>query len=252
MVQIDTSWIVLFAVLGLTFGSFGTVIVARVPVGRHMGGRSRCAGCEHVLGAVELIPLLSYLILRGRCRHCGHTIGAWYPLLEMASVLLFVLALHHAPSFPAAMLLAFSLWLLLLIAVMDARTHTIHDALNLAFLAFAVAYAMTLGELHYAGALLFVLFFGAQWLVSRGQWVGSGDILLGAGIGFLLRDIGTALLCVGITYILGALAAMYLLLTKRAMRKSHIPLGPFLAVAVLLTILFGDRMLGLIVPELLM
>ena len=242
MIQVDAFWIVLFTVLGLTFGSFGTVIIARVPAGKHVGGRSRCARCGHVLGAVEIIPLLSYLTLRGKCRHCGHAISAWYPLVEIASALLFVLALHSAPSFPAAMLLAFSLWVLLLIAVIDARTRTIHDALNLAFMAFAIAYALMIGQLHYAGALLFVLFFGAQWLVSRGRWVGSGDILLGAGIGFLLGDIGTALLCIGITYILGALAAIVLLLTKKVTRKSHIPLGPFLALSTFLVLLFLDWM----------
>jgi len=248
MIPMENYWFVLFTVLGLVFGSFGTVLVSRIPAGRHIGGRSRCPRCKHVLGVGELIPVMSYVLLAGRCRHCKKSIGPFYPCIELASAGLFLVAffLDRAPL--PALLLAFSLWLMLLIAVIDARTQTIHDALNLSFIIFSVAHAVAIGQLQVAGALLLALFFGAQWLVSRGKWVGSGDILLGAGIGFLLGDWENALLCLGLAYILGATAASYLLLFKKASRKSHIPFGPFLAAAALLTILFGDRMLGLIVP----
>ncbi|MDD5041098.1 MAG: prepilin peptidase [Candidatus Peribacteraceae bacterium] len=251
MLSSNISLIVLFAVLGLVFGSFGTVIISRVPAGRHLGGRSRCPRCTHVLGAVELVPLFSYLLLRGRCRHCSRSISVFYPLLELASALLFVLAFFIGSTPLPSLLLAFSLWLLLLIAVIDARTQTIHDALNVSFLLFSVAYVVVLGRLHMAGPLLFIFFFGVQWLLSRGRWVGSGDILLGAGIGFLLGGWEKALLCLGLAYMLGAAAAIFLLATKRATRKSRIPFGPFLAIATLLMVVAGNEMLRMLVPGLL-
>jgi prepilin signal peptidase PulO-like enzyme (type II secretory pathway) len=252
MVDSDQFWFVLFAVLGLVFGSFGTVLIARVPAEQHLGGRSRCPRCKHVLGVIELVPLLSYLLLRGRCRHCHRSISVVYPLTELMSALVFLCALFIESSPLPSLLLAFSLWLLLLIAIIDARTQTIHDALNFSFIVFSAAHAVAIGQLQISGALFLALFFGAQWLVSRGRWVGSGDILLGVGIGFLLGGWEQSLLCLGLAYILGAMVASCLLLLKKASRKSHMPFGPFLAAAALLTIMFGDRILGLIVPGLLM
>lgn len=246
MVPVDVSWIVLFAGSGLVFGSFGMVVIARVPAGQHLGGRSRCPRCKHVLGAAELIPLFSYLLLQGRCRHCHRSISIVYPLVELLSAFLFVLAAIIGSSPLPSLLLAFSLWLLLLIAITDMRTHTIHDALNLSFVVISVAHAVAVGRMQISGSLLLVLFFGVQWFVSGGRWVGSGDILLGAGIGFLLGGWDKALLCLGLAYILGAFVAIYLLTTKRATRKSHIPFGPFLAVSAVIVLVFGERLLDVL------
>ncbi|ALM10386.1 MAG TPA: hypothetical protein DEB30_01755 [Candidatus Peribacter riflensis] len=244
----DLSLAILFGILGLVFGSFGTVLIARLPAGQHIGGRSRCPRCKHMLGVAELIPLVSYCFLSGRCRHCRRSIGVLYPLIELGSALLFLLALLLVKEALSSLLLALALWLLLLIAVMDARTQSIHDLLNFSLIAFAVAYAVSVGSVQIAAPLLLGAFFGGQWVLSRGRWVGSGDILLGIGVGFLLGDWMRALLCLGLAYILGAMVASYLLLLHKASRKSHIPFGPFLAGAALLTIMFGDRILGLLVP----
>lgn len=247
MILMENYWFVLFAVLGLVFGSFGTVLVSRIPARQHIGGRSRCPGCKHVLGAAELIPVCSFLLLGGRCRHCRKAISPFYPVMEMTSALLFLVAFFIDRAPLPSLLLAFSLWLMLLIAVIDARTKTIHDVLNLSFIVFSVAHAVTMGQWRVDGALLFILFFGAQWLVSRGKWVGSGDILFGAGIGFLLGGWERALLCLGLAYILGATVASSLLLLKKASRKSHIPFGPFLAAATVITLLIGEQFLMVLI-----
>lgn len=246
MMMTDVPLIVLFALLGLVFGSFGMVVIARIPEGKHVGGRSHCPRCKHVLGAAELIPLFSFLLLQGHCRHCHRSISIAYPLTELLSAFLFVLAVIIGSSPLSSLLLAFSLWLLMLIAIIDARTQTIHDALNLSFIAVSIAYMVAIGRVQIVGALFLTLFFGAQWIVSRGRWVGSGDILLGAGIGFLLGGFAPSLLCLGLAYVIGALVATFLLLTKRATRRSHIPFGPFLAVSALIVLLAGDRLLSVL------
>lgn len=244
MPSLTVSWILLFAVLGLTFGSFGSVLVTRVPEGRSIGGRSRCPRCGRTLGAYDLVPLLSFIVLAGRCRFCKAPIGVLYPFLETASAALFVLALVVGPSPLPALLLAWALWLLLLIAVMDVRTRFIHDALNLSFILFAAAYALTAGRFAIAGAVSVGLFFGVQWLVSRGRWIGSGDILLGIGVGLLMGDLRMALLCLAGAYIIGALAAIVLLAAKRVTKTSHVPFAPFLASATLLVLLLQDWLAG--------
>ena len=77
--------IVFGALFGLVFGSFATVLAARVPWGESIGGRSRCRSCAAQIAAYDNIPVLSWILLRGRCRHCGATIGIRYPLTELTA-----------------------------------------------------------------------------------------------------------------------------------------------------------------------
>lgn len=242
----DWTLIILFAVLGLTFGSFGTVVISRVPPGRSLGGRSRCPRCRAILGPVDLIPLFSFLFLRGRCRRCGKPISLLYPLAEALSACLFVLALWLSGGAFSAVLLAFALWTLLLIACVDTQTRTIPDVLSFALIFFALAIGITRGHIDIAGPILLFLFFAGQWILSRGKWIGSGDLLLGIGIGFLVGDLARSLLLLALAYVLGAFVAVFLLMTKRATRKSHIPFAPFLAMAAVLVLVFGERFLSLL------
>lgn len=250
MIFPDWSWVILFAVVGLTFGSFGTTIIARVPAGHSLGGRSRCPRCGSTLGPFELFPLLSYLFLCGKCRHCGKPIHFLYPLTEFLSAFLFILAVSLSGGPLHSILLALALWALLLIALIDVRTREIPDVLSFALIFFAVSLGLLRGHIDIAGPLLLFLFFAGQWVLSRGKWIGSGDLLLGLGIGFLVGDLARSLLLLALAYVLGASVAVFLLMTKRATRKSHIPFGPFLAVATVLVLAFGGRILEVIVPGL--
>lgn len=68
-------------------GSFLGVAITRIPAGQQiLWGRSHCDGCGRSLGAIDLVPVLSWIALRGRCRHCGATLPLFYPLIELASV----------------------------------------------------------------------------------------------------------------------------------------------------------------------
>jgi len=192
--------------------------------------------------------VLSYLFLGGRCHKCRKPISIQYPLIEFASGLLFLTAYLLQGLTLSGVLLSFALWLLLLIAMIDARTQGIPDVLSLPFILLAAAYAFVVGPFTLAAPLALLVFFGVQWLFSRGAWVGSGDILLGIGIGFLLGDLASALLCLGLSYVIGALFASALLLRGKVTRKTHIPFGPFLAAATMLTLVLGNGMLQLLLP----
>ncbi len=253
----------IFAVLlGLVLGSFGNVLIFRLPEGKSIGGRSRCPHCKRTLGIIDLVPVLSFLLLRARCRTCRGAISFQYPLVELASGLLFLYAFQAAFTAPSphafvmAALLVVSLWLLLLIAVTDARTSLIPDALSVplvlcAFLRAALFWSPVPHDLWpvfpfllLQGAVISAGFFALQWLVSRGRWVGSGDIILAAGIGFLLMDPSLVIVAIGLAYILGAAFACMLLLMGRATRKTQVPFGPFLAAGTFITILFGENILA--------
>ncbi len=233
----------LFA-LGTVFGSFGTVLIARIPVGQSIRGRSRCPRCGAVLSAWQLIPIVSFVLLRGRCASCRERIALWYPLLELASGTLFLAAGSMAgSSVPQGIILGLALWLLLVIAVIDGKTQHIPDALNVPFIIVAAAVALGRGGVDWVALFLGIGFFGAQWLFSRGRWVGSGDVLLAAGLGILLPQWKTMALAITIAYVLGAFVAASLLLTGRKERKDVMAFGPFLATGGVVALLFGGKIL---------
>ena len=101
--------VVAFALLGLPFGSFLTVVVHRSPRKQSVvRGRSRCPSCGATIRAGDNIPILSYLLLRARCRHCGSPISVEYPLTELATAGLFAgAALAYKDLYVGAVMAAF-------------------------------------------------------------------------------------------------------------------------------------------------
>lgn len=235
---------VLFFVMGLVMGSFGNVLIYRVPERRSVGGRSHCPGCGKTLRVWELIPVLSFLFLRGKCARCKKPLSWQYPLIELLSGILFILALYHAGAILPSILLALCFWLLLLMAVIDMRHAMIPDSLNLPFAVCALLYSFLTGTFSVWGFVLCIGFFGLQWLISRGMWLGSGDVILSIGIGALVSTWPMALLFLGISYISGALIAVLLILLKKKTRKDMVPFGQFMALSAIVTVFFGDRILA--------
>ena len=243
---------IFFVLLGLILGSFGNVLLYRIARGQSIDGRSKCPHCHTVIRWFDLIPVLSYLLLRGHCRHCDKKISIGYPMVEVASGGVFLLAFHNAQSnFPVALLTGILLWGLLLAAIFDHKRQQIPDlftgiiggaALMLAFLG-----ERTIDDA-LLGAALGTVWFGLFWVLSRGKAVGSGDIFLAATLGLWLGlfDSITMLL---MSYIIGAVVIVLLLLFKIIPRVSHqhIPFAPFLAFGALSAYLgVGDWYLQLI------
>lgn len=237
--------IIFYFILGAVLGSFGSVLITRTIAGRSIGGRSECPSCKKQLRAWELIPIFSFLFLMGRCARCRKNIGAFYPLLELLSGLLFVFALTRIPLPLPSLLLGIALWLLLLIAVIDFLLMAIPDVFTVALLFIGVVLNLSLGTNPVSGVLLGGGFFAILWVVSRGRWIGSGDVILGAAIGALLGDWRFTAVALFLTYIVGAAIASGLLLSGKLNRKSSVAFGPFLAFGTFLTILWSDRIVAM-------
>lgn len=247
-----TTVILFFAVvIGVCMGSFGNVLIDRLPRGESIIGRSHCDTCKRSLAPQELIPLLSWVFLRGKCRTCGAHISARLPLVEATSGLLAAIAyalVQDNPetngSFLLAALLFVGLWALLLIAVIDFRTRTIPDALTvIVFIAGIVFHWFRVGgSIPTLAPLILGLFFLSQWLISRGQWVGTGDILLAAAIGMLVGTVQGALWTLILAYAFGASVAIVLLSLKKLRRGDMIPFGPFLVLGAYVVIILGDSL----------
>lgn len=118
------------ALIGLVLGSFIATLVLRWPAGRSVLGRSQCDGCGRSLGALDLLPLVSAVVSRGRCRTCEAAIDPLHWRVELGSALIGVVALALSPG-TAGWLWALFGWLLLPLALLDARHFWLPDRLNL-------------------------------------------------------------------------------------------------------------------------
>lgn len=202
-----------------------------------------CPQCKRTLRPIDLIPLLSYVLLRGKCRDCQKRISPQYFLVELVSSVLFVCAFAQAPTLISAVVLAFALWCLLIITVIDFHTQGIPDILSIPFIALGMLYAHLLHQLDFLTFAVCSGFFVLQWLVSWGKWVGSGDVLLSFGISALVGRVDLALVMLCTSYICGACVAAYLMSKKQKTGQDRLAFGPFLAIGTLVALFYGDTLL---------
>ena len=233
-------------VLGLIMGSFLSMLIPRLHNDEKgiFFGRSHCSRCKHILKWYELIPLFSYLIQGGKCRSCKKSIGVVYPLTELSTAITFGVLFAYTMYWPEFIVYAILFSILIFIFVYDLRYQEIHDAVMLPgiFLAFAFSFLVGDPMSSLIGAGIGIAFFGIQWLISRGRWIGSGDIRIGAFMGFML---GWELMILALIfgYIIGSVVGIGLLLSKKADRKSSLPLGPFLVLGTVVAFFWGQNLI---------
>ena len=232
---------------GLVVGSFMTVAVYRLPRGESVvRPRSRCPACGAEIGARDNIPVLSWLLLRGRCRRCGERISVEYPLLELTTAVLVVLAAIRYPNPWQAGLVGGLLALMPGLALIDLRHRIIPNRLTypalllfslVVLLAWLIGSAVNLaraaiGLLLYGGILFIVA------VVSRGM--GMGDVKLAALIGLVLGSVGLRFVGVAAAAAIafGGLGGLVALGMGKG-RKSAIPFGPYLAAGAVVAGLWG-------------
>jgi len=245
--------IVMAAILGAVFGSFLNCAAWRIARDEPFWkGRSRCPTCGHTLGALDLIPIFSWLFLRGKCRWCGAKVSARYMLTEC-----------FFAAVTAACLLRFDLtalclrnWVFLCclfcLALVDLESFEIPDGcLILAAAAWVLALPFTGAQGREIGqsVLSGVVFGGGLLLLSllldhilQKESLGGGDIKLFAVVGLYLGLIGT-LFAVMLACILG-LAFAHLRRRRGAERGSPIPFGPAIAAAAGAMLLWGGPLVA--------
>ncbi len=164
---------VLFALLGLALGSFGNVLILRIRTAETLGGRSHCPHCMKTIAWFDLFPLLSFLLLGGRCRHCRKTISLQYPLVECASMLVFLLGIVLTPLDPFhALVTAFALYFLLLACVYDGMFQQIPDIFTICFALVVLADVWLLGDIGLRNAEpLYSAWEAPTWMGAAGRYV---------------------------------------------------------------------------------
>lgn len=254
---------IFLGLLGAAMGSFAAAAAWRMHTRRTLGNdRSECESCHHKLAWNDLVPIVSWLILGGRCRYCKKAIG-WLPFItETLLAIAFVVSYVYWPLgfavWQAQVL--FGLWLgyltaLAVLLVYDARWMILPDKIVMPLIVVGfVDAALRVSLLPGAGiaqlATHVVLgvgvlagLYGSLYLVSRGRWVGFGDVKLSVFIGAVLGWQG-ALLTIGIANIAGCLVLLPGLASGKLTRKSRVPFGPFLILGFVMSGLFGEQLIS--------
>ncbi len=218
--------------------------------------RSRCLRCGHDLAWYDLLPLVSWASTGGMCRYCHKRIGNFEPLIEIGVAVFFVASYVFWPEqlqTPLA-LLQFGLWLVVgvLLAILfayDLKWFILPD--RVVFLLIGIAAIIAL--LHIAGtpdvlsalvsvglavALLSGLYL-LLWYVSKGAWIGFGDIKLGLGLALLLGRWELAFLTLFLANLIGCVIVLPGLLTGKLNRAAHIAFGPLFIAGFVIAALFG-------------
>lgn len=218
---------------------------------KKIGKRSRCVHCSRELCWFENIPLLSFAALRGRCKTCKKKIPSDYFFVELFSALSLVFVAAYFTGIGANPWLIgrdiFFIAILIVVFVYDLKYMIVLT--DLVWAAAAVGFLINyffLGYNLFSLALGFVVgggFFLAQYLVSRGKWIGGGDIRIGVMMGLWLGWPGI-LLALFLSYIIGTLVMIPFLILKKKELGSQIPFGTFLAVGTFITIFWGNQIIG--------
>lgn len=263
------TWIVAL-LLGLIFGSFGNVVIARLPRMLELQWKRDCAGvhdleensterynlaypkshcpaCETTIRWYDNIPVLSYLFLKGRCRACGTPISVRYPLTEITSAGLAVAAVLAFGFGPLGLAYGILLYVLLLLTLIDAEHMLLPDQLTLPLLWLGLLLSISVLPITPIDAIIgaaagYLVLWSVYWLfrlLTGKEGMGYGDFKLLAVLGAWLGWQALPLIVL-LSSLVGALYGMVLLATKKHGRDRPMPFGPFLAIAGAVSLFFGQ------------
>jgi len=246
---------------GLAVGSFLNCLIYRLAEKTSpLRGRSFCPHCKHTLSWRDLIPVLSFLFLRGKCRYCQKKISWQYPLIELSTALLFVLTYNFLPVPRTSPWVYFYYWavisFLIIVFVFDLKHYIIPDKVIypaiLIVLVFRILnlfgnWKLEIGNLGtlinpLVAAIGGAMFFLTIVLVSRGKWMGFGDVKLAFFMGFFL-GFPNILVALFLAFLIGAIIGVGLILAKKKILKSEVPFGPFLVTGTFIALFWGPEII---------
>lgn len=250
------------AVLGLIFGSFGTVAAHRIPRRETIvSGRSRCPVCGHSITALENIPVLSYLLQGGRCRNCRARISPRYPLQEVAAAILFAGAAAKFGFSIETIVFAAFFWVLLVLTVIDLEhrllpNRIVYPTFLAGWLALPITATLAGDPERLFGALWGMVAFGGFFFIVGFLFpagMGGGDVKLAFVLGTFLGYLGGAgLAAIGmfLSFMFGSVIGLAVIWLSPEGRKTKIPFGPFLALGTVAAVFVGQALIDLYVSTL--
>lgn len=269
---------ILVFLFGLIIGSFLNVVILRLEKSEKLGGRSYCPHCKHPLIWLDLIPVFSFLFLQGKCRYCSKKISWRYPLVEIATGLIFLLVFNFSGLNwfdPPDDFLKLIFWfyiasVLIVIFVYDLKHYLIPD--KILFPAIIVTFLCRILEFFYVevldeykpfsqmlyyfkesgilpslahyvfAALIASGFFLCIFLISKGKWMGFGDVKLAVLLGLIL-GFPNILAGLFLAFFSGAIIGVALMLLDRKGLKSELPFAPFLILGTFVAMFWGQHLI---------
>lgn len=230
---------------GIMIGSFLNVCILRLPEHEDIVFKpSHCTSCGHVLKWYELIPLVSFAIQGGRCRNCKEKISLQYPVIEFLNGIIYVWIFAVKGIISESVLFCICASVLIVVAVTDFRTYEIPFGCNIIIGILGILrilldlqhwYHYVIGFFTVSGLFLLVYF------ITKGNGIGGGDIKLMAASGLLLgwQNIILALM-------LGSIAGsvIHLTLMKLKGRGRVLAFGPYLALGIFISMLYGNEIIS--------
>lgn len=271
-VQEPWLFVLVAGVFGALVGSFLNVVIYRLPIMMERAWqdeiaesrdeepperdrfnlvvpRSRCSHCGHRITALENVPLLSWLMLRGKCSACGTRISARYPLVELATALLFAgCAWTFGFGLPTLAAMVFCAVLVALTGI-DLDTQLLPDQLTLPLLWLGLLLNLLglfarLPDAVIGAAAGYLVLWSVYWLfklVTGREGMGYGDFKLLAALGAWFGWQALPLLLL-VSSVVGAVIGIAILLVQKKGRHTAIAFGPYLAIAGLITLFFGPQL----------
>lgn len=265
-------FVVLCLLLGLMVGSFLNVVIHRVPKMMEREWRAQCAElngqtaevtarynllvprsacphCGHPIGALENIPIISYMALRGKCKGCGAPITIRYPVVEALCALLSAFVGWHFGAGWAAVGALLFVWALLALTFIDFDTQLLPDDITLPLMWLGLLFNLNniFVDLPSAvvGAIIgYLTLWGVYWLfklITGKEGMGYGDFKLLAAIGAWLGWKMLPLVIL-LSSLVGAVVGIALMIVLRRGRNVPIPFGPYLAGGGLIALFWGPSL----------
>lgn len=256
---------IFLGILGASIGSFLSVVIFRLKHKQKGAiiGRSRCPHCKKTLSTYDLIPIVNYILLGGRCRYCHTSISIYYFFLEITTALVFLLMYlrfpfvldgnmlsNYAIDWMTALQYLFATvngTLLIGIFFFDLQYMEVPDLLVYPLIVIGLLGSLVTKAVDFPSILIAMaiaaVFFGGQRVLSKGKWLGEGDIYVALGMAVIFGW-KLFLIAVSFSYVIGALICIILLATKSLKVKSKIPFAPFLVFGTFVTILYGNEILA--------
>lgn len=249
--NLDAFQLTILVMLGLAVGSFLNVCVHRIPRGQSLTvPPSRCPACEYQLQWYDNIPVASYALLGGRCRKCRAPISIRYPVVELATMALFVL--HGAVFGWSALLiprLVFACAMVVLFAI-DLEHHLLPNVITLPGIAIGLISSAVLPPGIVDALIGAVLGGGVLWLIGEAYFRFSGQEGMGGGDVKMLAMVGAflgwelVLVTLVLSSVAGSIVGLFVIVLKRGGMKYALPYGTFLALGALVASLAGDRIIN--------
>jgi leader peptidase (prepilin peptidase)/N-methyltransferase len=247
----ETLAIVAFACLGLAVGSFLNVCIHRVPLGTSVvQPPSRCPRCGYQLRWYDNVPVVSYALLRGRCRGCGAPISIRYPIVEIVTMILFLL---HWWMFGWSVLmvvrLVFACALTVLFAI-DLEHHLLPNVITLPGIVVGLIVSVIVPPGPVDAILGTLLGGGVLWLIGEAYYRYSGQEGMGGGDVKMLAMIGAflgwklVLVTLVLSSVAGSVIGLLVIGLRRGDMKYALPYGTFLALGALAASLVGNQIVA--------